>query len=381
VDPNPFFTNQVVLELTQPVLRDFGNQVNRARITIARNTQRISLLEFRKQLEETIADIEKTYWDLVQAERDVKIQEELLGRSIDTAVRLLARRDQDVTRVQISQTNSRIERRRAVLIDAKARVQDLSDRLKRDMNDPDLPVSSRVLILPGIKPVEEPIKFDLEDQINTAMENRFELGEQQFRVANAEEATAVGKNNLLPSLNVVGQIGLQGLDSDLSGSLAESYGVAHFNYSIGLQLEIPIGNRQARSIYQRALLQQQQAIMQYRSLIEQVSLDVKLGVRAVQTNWDKMVTARQATFAAADSLSAIEQRESANIEALTPTFIDLKLNQQEQLAEAQRAEAEAISQYNIAIAQLEQAKGTLLRYNNVVMEEQKQPFVKTLSTR
>ena len=101
----------------------------------------------------------------------------------------------------------------------------------------------------------------------------------------------------------------------------------------------------------------------------------------MKTNWDKIVVSRQATFAAADSLAAIEQREAANIEALTPTFIDLKLNQQEQLAEAQRAEAEAISQYNQSIAVLEQAKGTLLRYNNVVMEEERLPYVKTLSTR
>src|SRR5437763_10151422 len=62
VNPNPFWTNQVVAEITQPVLGDSGNQINRARITIARNTQRISLLEFRKQLEETIADAEKTDW-------------------------------------------------------------------------------------------------------------------------------------------------------------------------------------------------------------------------------------------------------------------------------------------------------------------------------
>src|SRR5439155_3018103 len=48
VNPDPFWTNQVVAEITQPVWRDFGNQINRARITIARNTQRISLLEFRK---------------------------------------------------------------------------------------------------------------------------------------------------------------------------------------------------------------------------------------------------------------------------------------------------------------------------------------------
>jgi hypothetical protein len=83
-----------------------------------------------------------------------------------------------------------------------------------------------------------------------------------------------------------------------------------------------------------------------------------------------MVATRQARFAAADALYAIQQREDAN-EPLTPEFVDRKLNLQERFAEASRAEAAAVSGYNIAIAALEEAKGTLLRYNNVVMEEER----------
>jgi hypothetical protein len=49
--------------------------------------------------------------------------------------------------------------------------------------------------------------------------------------------------------------------------------------------------------------------------------------------------------------------------------VERKLNQQERLAEARRARAAAVSNYNNAIAALELAKGTLLRYNNVIMEE------------
>src|SRR5207249_913327 len=77
---DPALENEFVLQITQPLLRDFGNEINRARIVINRNNQRISLLEFRKQVEETIADNEKNYWDLAQAERVVKIQEELVSQ-------------------------------------------------------------------------------------------------------------------------------------------------------------------------------------------------------------------------------------------------------------------------------------------------------------
>ncbi|HEX3355401.1 MAG TPA: TolC family protein, partial [Tepidisphaeraceae bacterium] len=111
---NPAIENDYVLEISQPLLQNFGNEVNRARIVINRYNQRISLLEFRKQVETTVAELEKTYWDLTQAEANVKIQEDEVSQTIDTAQRLIKRRGTDVTRVQISQTNAQLESRRAV---------------------------------------------------------------------------------------------------------------------------------------------------------------------------------------------------------------------------------------------------------------------------
>jgi outer membrane protein TolC len=368
-----FWDNQVVLEVTQPLLRDFGNDINYARISINRDNQRISLLEFRKQLETTATDIERTYWQLVGAERGVRIAENLLDNTIATGQVLSARRNQDVTRVQLSQANASIESRRAALIQAKARVRDLSDQLKRFMNDPEIPVSSGTLILPANAPSEEPLVFELEDQINTALENRLELGEQQLRVRSADTALRVANNNLLPRLHAVGSISVQGLENDFGRATNEQLGSTNLNYTIGLQFEIPIGNREARAIKRRAQLQRLQAIDQYANLIQQVSLEVQIALREVKTSWDLMAATRMSRFAAADSLLAIQQRQDAG-EALTPTFVQLKLDTQERLANSQTQEVDAISNYNIAIARLEQAKGTLLRYNNIVMEEESLPY-------
>jgi outer membrane protein TolC len=368
VDPNPFTENQLVLQLTQPLLQNFGYEVNRARITIGRNNQRISVLDFRKQLEETTSDIERTYWQLAQAERDLRIAEELLNNTLRTADILLKRLGQDVTRVQISQANASVETRRSALIRAKAQVEQLSNQLKRLMNDPEYPVTGATIILPGDMPIEEPFRFDLADEIATAMQNRFELGQQQLRIDSANIASNVAKNNELPTLNLVGQVGYQGLDEDFSKAFHNQMEFNNLNYQIGLQFEWPIGYRAARAVTRRARYQQMQAIDQYRNLIDQVSLDVKNALLEVDTTWTEMVARRQARFAQADSLAAIEQREAGG-EALTPTFVNLKLQTQEQLADAARAETEAVANYNIAISRLELAKGTLLRYNNVIMEE------------
>lgn len=377
-DPNPFWDSEVLIQLTQPLLRDFGNEVNRARITINRNNQRISVMDFRKQLEETLFNVEQTYWQLVQATREVEIQQELLNRTIETAIRLVKRFGQDVTRVQVSQANSSVERRRATLVRANARVKDASDRLKQLMNDPEFPVAGKVLLLPGVRPLEEPVHFILQDQIDTALLNRFELGQQQLRVDNAATALVVAKNNLLPQLNVVGQIGYTGLDGQFSDTLDDVFEGHNPNYQAGIQLEIPIGNRAARAVYQRALLQRQQAIDNYRKLIDDVSTEVKTAARDVETTWEEIRRSTAAVFAAADSLQAITDRENAG-EPLSPTFLDLKLNQQQELATAQSAQAQSIAGYNIAIARLEQAKGTLLRYNNVMLEQDNLPFTQRVA--
>ena len=176
-------------------------------------------------------------------------------------------------------------------------------------------------------------------------------------------------------MNLVGSVGAQGPRAATFPDALDKQGdFNHLSYKIGLQFEIPIGNREARAIYQRTLLQRQQAIDQYRAQIEQVSLDVKTAFRDVQTSWDEMASTRQARFATADSLDAILLRERNN-EPLTPTFVQqLKLDTQERLANAERAEAQAVSSYNIAIAQLERSKGTLLRYDNVLLQEERTPF-------
>ena len=63
-------------------------------------------------------------------------------------------------------------------------------------------------------------RFSEQDQINTAMENRLELGQQQLRVDNAGTAAEVARNNLLPQLNFVGSLAPKGF----GGALGTAFG-------------------------------------------------------------------------------------------------------------------------------------------------------------
>lgn len=370
---NPYWDNELSLQLNQPLLRNFGAEVNTARITIARNDQRISVLDFRGKVEDTLFTIEQAYWQLTSAVRGVQIQEELLRQTVEMAGLLAKRGAQDVTRVNTSQTNLALQERRSQLIRQKTQVRDLSDKLKQLMNDPTLPVSSPVLVLPASAPLQTPIHFNLKEMIDSAMEHRFELAQQALRIDTESVRSRVAKNNELPKFDLQGSVITQGLDKNFSGAQDSQDQYNHLDYTLGFQFEVPIGNRAARAIYQRTLLGRLAAISQYRGIIDQVSLEVKVAYRNVQTTWDEMIANRQARLAAADTLDAIILREQ-QAEPLTPPFVQLKLDTQSRYADAARSEVEATSNYNLAVAQLERAKGTLLVYDNVMMEEDQAAF-------
>jgi len=368
---DPFYTSQLTLQLTQPLLRNWGYAVNQAQIVVSRLTQRESILEFRKAVEQNAMDIEKAYWQLVEAERDIRTEEALVAQTEATYTILNTRMQQglDVSSLQVAQAQTVLETRRGQLVQFEAHARDLSDQLKALMSDPEYPVTSSVVVLPADSPVEVPMNFDMEDEIDTAMGNRFELGEQQLKVEAATVTVTVAENNLLPELDFIGLVGPQGGGSNEPSAVGTNVELHHFDFTVGFKLQVPIGNREARAIYRRTLLQRLQANEQYQSYVEQVAVDVKTSARNVETTWVLVGANRKARYSAEAALQAINEREEAN-EPLTPVFVQLKLDTQERLSSAQQAESEAVANYNIALAQLEHAKGTLLRYNNVLLEQE-----------
>jgi outer membrane protein TolC len=360
------------LQITQPLLQNFGTEVNRARVVVARNTQRVSLLDARLQLEKTLSEIEELYWQLVDAERELAIQQDLYNETVKTADILQRRAGQDVTRVQLSQNNAALRQREVLLVTAQNEIKRLSHEIKRRVNDPSMPVASAVVILPDDHPVEAPIKFDLAEQIQAALSNRAELAQQQIRIDSATVVYKAAQNNVLPQLNLVGSVGIKGAAANSFGHAVgnELYDNEAQEYAIGLQLEVPLGNREARAILQRTGLQRLQAIYQYKDLIEQVTQETKEAFDQVYSSWERLGKARQSLYAAQDALDALQQEQDVGNVPLTPDFINRKLNAQEVLAQARRDDARAASDYNIAIAALERAKGTLLKYDNVLMAQE-----------
>ncbi|MEM7809773.1 MAG: TolC family protein, partial [Planctomycetota bacterium] len=177
----------------------------------------------------------------------------------------------------------------------------------------------------------------------------------------------VGRNNLLPRLDAVVEAGFQGLDENYSDAVDNQFDFDSTTFAAGFQFEIPLGNRAARAIERRARLQRLQAATQAAQLTQQITLDVKQAQQNVSAAYSALVQLRNAVDAAAEAVRVIEaQGEQVQ---LTPQFSDLVLRTLDDLSAARSAEEQALAEYNAAIATYERSKGTLLRYNNIVLDD------------
>jgi outer membrane protein len=137
-----------------------------------------------------------------------------------------------------------------------------------------------------------------------------------------------------------------------------------------LEFEFPIGNREALAILRRTQLQREEEIEKYAGLISQVALDIRQAAREVDTTYKLIITNRESRFAAERALHDEVERQDRGAEPLTPEFVQLRLDLANRWAQSQEAENQAVANYNIALERLERAKGTLLRYNNVLLQEE-----------
>jgi len=137
------------------------------------------------------------------------------------------------------------------------------------------------------------------------------------------------------------------------------------DYFVGVEFELPIGNRGPRAARKRADLQYRQALAGLNSVIEQILLDVNVSVRALGTAYNQIapsLEAAQSRQREVDSIVARAERKDFNT-------LNSELSSRQSLANARRAMLRAMVEYNIATIDLQRARGTLLEYNNVIIPD------------
>lgn len=363
---NKFYDADVLVNLQQPLLRNFGSDVNRSNIVLAQNDRLAEAQQLKRRLLDVVARVEAGYWDVFFTHQQLRVRVRLLERSTNDRDRLIERRGYDASPVEITEANSFVELHRADVIRARSAVRVASDQLKRLLNAPGLPIADETLIVPVDEPKDEPISFSLLDLVTAALRHRPEMQIALLDIKDASVRQRVADNARLPLLNLAATVQMNGVALANGQDAYNNLGDTDFiDYILGAQFEMPIGNRQAQGLYRQRQLERHATALVYQRQAQDVVLEVKNALRNVQTSYELIGATRAARRAAADSLRAIEVQEASGV-ALTPQFlINQKLSTQERLANAEVQEAQALTDYHNAIAALYQSTGTLLERNNI----------------
>jgi outer membrane protein TolC len=363
--PDPATQAAIALRWDQPLLRNFGSDVALAQVRLNRNAERDAVARLRVQLIAAVNQTEQTYWQLVRAHHELAILQRHLERGLVTRGQLQARLEAglDVPPSQLADAVARVERRKSDITQAQVVVRDTSDRLKVLMNDGDFPVGSEVLLAPLDVPVDEPVTYNLLDALTTAVQHRPEVDQAILSIDNTSIRQTVAANQRLPQLDLQVQTRFQGLEEDTS-AYDEVFDGNFVDYVVGLVFEQPIGNRAAEAQFVRRRLEREQAIISYKNTVQQIVRDVKSSLRAVVQNYQIIIQTRQSRIAATESLRTL-QIENEQIRERSSERLELEFNRQDALANAERSEMEAITNFNSAVSQLYAAMGTALERSRI----------------
>ena len=160
-------------------------------------------------------------------------------------------------------------------------------------------------------------------------------------------------------MNLIASAALQGLDDSSGDAHDRLFTGNYFGWNAGLVLEYPLGNRLREAQLRRTKFERLKAITSLQNFSDQVAVLVNERIRQVGSTYQQWQVQKVAAVTAGTQLKALEDTEKIRGK-LTPEFLLVKLQAQEDLARSEQAEQQAIVDYNIALVELARATGTVL---------------------
>ena len=361
---NPAYFGGLAFTLTQPLLRNFGTDVNRTFIQVARNNAKVEEQVFLDRVLTVIATVEQTFWELVFVNENLKVAESALKAAQELLSTNRAKAKAGVMSiVDVLQAEAAVASRVEQILVAEKAIRDQEDQFRRLLNPAEEELRQDIRLTPLDKPSQTLEAISPEETIDVALERRPEILQAKKNFETADVNVKFAKNQMLPNLSFQGTSGLAGLGKDGGDMLNKNFSGDYYNYGAGLVLSYPLGNRSAISQYNKRQLEGQNAKSSLTSVRQQVIVSVREAVRRVQTDFKRIETTRSARIMAEKQLQA--ERERLNVGLSTTRFV---LDFQRDLATSQGNELRAIVDYNKSLSNLARNKATTLERYSIQLQ-------------
>ena len=385
---DPQYGTVLLLNLTQPLLKDFGTEVNTTGIRLSENAVRQGVFGYLDRVRQLAAEIERAYWSLAQAHFVLGYRLDSLHLAEELAAGNREKLDQGVISVtQVDQARTAVADREEAVLSARQRVETLSnvlmDLLEIRTGDPLADGILRTTPIPSANP-DYP---SMDDAVASALERRPDLRRARTALAAQDIRLAYFENQKLPRLDLNGTFGLNGLSGDdrpvrlfggetttgLDGDYLDAWdrmaAADGYQWEVDLRFSVPIGNRAAESRHARTRIGKQQLLLGLKRLEGGIETEVKNARVAVGRSLERVAVADRFERLAKKTL---DQEMARLRQGLSDTF--RILDQQDDLIMARIRKVAAVADFHRGMADLHRAMGTNLERFDIAAEVETEAF-------
>jgi len=378
---NPSYSSEFQLSLTQPLLKNFGVDLNKRNIHIANNDVDISDYEFKAKAIDVVSDVENTYWDFVFTLGDLEVKQKSLERAKDLQKRVKAQVLVGIMApIETLQAESEVASREEFLLTAQDVIEDNQDKLKNILNIDFSSPEGLSPIYPSSQADVLMEDFNFNEIVKMALANRPDYLAKKKDLENKDILVKYQENQIYPSVDLVGSLGINGLSGEAititsgtfqgkssyggsyGNSLSDALSTKYYNWEFGVKFSYPLGNRSAKSKLSASRLEKAQSILSIKGLEKKIILEVRESARQLKTDSKRIKAANVAKKLADEKLKAEEKKFEVG---LSTSFNVLKF--QEDLAEAQSNVIKTIIDYKQSRVRFRKSTASTLKHHDVTL--------------
>jgi outer membrane protein TolC len=363
--PNPQSTTRMELSFRQPLLSQAGTVYNEHQIILARINANSAGDETLKELQTHLLNVAETYWRLYRSRAEFFQRQKLLVSAQNVLTTLEGRNQVDTIPRQILRARAAVARAESRMQRAVTDIRNAESQLRLLVNNPEMLNGGPVEFTPIESPAMMPGTTGLRDSLQTALVNRPDISRAIRQMRASGVRLGVSKNEMLPKLDFIVSTYVAGLQNDLQlgDAFLDQYRHGRPGYTIGLEFEVPLGNRAAKARMEQRQWELTRAINGFKATVETSLTEVEIVNREVETAWRDLLGKYQAMVAAQNEVSYLQDRFDVLplIEDSSILLLEDLLDGFERLADEESAFAQAQATYAVATIQLREATGTLMR--------------------
>ena len=363
---NPQTGDNVTFSVEQPLLQGRGRAANLAPILIARVDTERSFFRMKSAVQDMVAGVIDTYWNLSFAQVDVWARRQQVRQGKEALDRAIGRLDAQLGDVaEVAQTRVAYNNFRANLVTAE------SNRLNQEAvlrNLLGLPPADGRRLVPSTPPLVNRFPFAWQDMLSLAEQFRPDVIELKLVLEADQQQLLLARNVALPKLNAVALYrwnGLQGTTPE--GRFLSSDGRNFQDWQMGVNFSVPIGLRRDRSLVREreVLIARDQANL--RQSLHSATHELAADLRNLAQFHEQYLAYGRTREAAYENL----ERQLADFLSGRRTLFLNVLQAITDWGNSVSLENQALTRYNSALAQVERSTGTILESRGVRFVEER----------